>query len=51
MKIFQTLYLKVFGWAQHRHAARYLGVLSFAESSVFPIPRMYCLHPWCWLAQ
>ena len=45
MKIFQTLYLKVFGWAQHRHAARYLAVLSFAESSVFPIPPDVLLAP------
>ena len=45
MKIFQTLYLKVFGWAQHRHAARYLAILSFAESSVFPIPPDVLLAP------
>ena len=45
MKIFQTLYLKVFGWAQHRHAARYLAILSFVESSVFPIPPDVLLAP------
>jgi membrane protein YqaA with SNARE-associated domain len=45
MKIFQTLYLRVFGWAQHRHAPRYLAALSFAESSVFPIPPDVLLAP------
>ena len=45
MKIFQTLYLRVFGWAQHQHAPRYLAALSFAESSFFPIPPDVLLAP------
>ena len=45
MKMFQTLYLRVFGWAQHQHAPRYLAALSFAESSFFPIPPDVLLAP------
>ena len=45
MKVFQTLYLRVFGWAQHQHAPRYLAVLSFTESSFFPIPPDILLIP------
>jgi len=45
MKIFQTLYLRVFGWAQHQYAPRYLAALSFAESSFFPIPPDVLLAP------
>ena len=45
MKLFQTLYLRAFSWAQHRHAPRYLAALSFAESSVFPIPPDVLLAP------
>jgi len=37
-------------WARHRHAAWYLGGLSFAESSFFPIPPDVMLAPMC-LAQ
>lgn len=32
-------------WAAHRHAPRYLGALSFAESSFFPIPPDVMLAP------
>jgi membrane protein YqaA with SNARE-associated domain len=32
-------------WAQHRHAPWYLGALSFAESSFFPIPPDVMLAP------
>lgn len=32
-------------WARHRHAPWYLGVLSFAESSFFPIPPDVMLAP------
>jgi membrane protein YqaA with SNARE-associated domain len=32
-------------WSQHRHAARYLAGLSFAESSFFPIPPDVMLAP------
>lgn len=50
MKIFSTLYLRVMCWARHRHAPWYLGGLSFAESSFFPIPPDVMLAPMC-LAQ
>ena len=38
MKIFTTLYDKTVQWAAHRHAQHYLFVVSFCESSFFPIP-------------
>ncbi len=50
MNIFGALYDRVIGWSTHRHATRYLGVLSFAESSFFPIPPDVMLAPMC-LAQ
>lgn len=45
MKIFTGLYDKCMQWARHRHAVRYLSVLSFAESSFFPIPPDVMLAP------
>lgn len=45
MNIFSTLYDLVLRWAAHRHAAWYLGGLSFAESSFFPIPPDVMLAP------
>ena len=45
LKIFGPLYRRVLGWAAHRHAPRYLGALSFAESSFFPIPVDVMLAP------
>ena len=45
MKLFATLYEKVMGWSKHPHAEYYLGVLSFAESSFFPIPPDVMLAP------
>ena len=50
MRLFAPLYERVLSWAGHRHAERYLGVLSFAESSFFPIPPDVMLAPMC-LAQ
>ena len=47
MRIFGPLYDKVIGWARHPHAERYLGALSFAESSFFPIPPDVMLAPMC----
>ena len=47
MKVFGPLYERVLGWAGHRHAERYLAVLSFAESSFFPIPPDVMLAPMC----
>ncbi|RFA28266.1 hypothetical protein CAI21_13185 [Alkalilimnicola ehrlichii] len=42
---FAWLYETVLRWAAHRHAAWYLGGLSFAESSFFPIPPDVMLAP------
>jgi membrane protein YqaA with SNARE-associated domain len=47
MRLFGPLYDRVLGWARHSHAARYLGGLSFAESSFFPIPPDVMLAPMC----
>lgn len=47
MRLFGPLYERVLGWARHRHAERYLGALSFAESSFFPIPPDVMLAPMC----
>ncbi|MCK5903039.1 MAG: DedA family protein [Cocleimonas sp.] len=45
MKLFSNIYKKVIRYSKHRHAERYLGVLSFAESSFFPIPPDVMLIP------
>ncbi len=45
MSMFSTLYDRVLEWSRHRHAPRYLAVLSFAESSFFPIPPDVMLAP------
>jgi membrane protein YqaA with SNARE-associated domain len=45
MAIFTTLYDRCMTWARHRHAAWYLGGLSFAESSFFPVPPDVMLAP------
>jgi len=45
MKIFAPMYDKVLSWAGHQHAPWYLGGLSFAESSFFPIPPDVMLAP------
>lgn len=51
MRLFGPLYEKVIGWARHPHAERYLGFLSFAESSFFPIPPDVMLAPMCLAAR
>ncbi|MEX0732064.1 MAG: YqaA family protein [Aquisalimonadaceae bacterium] len=43
--LFSRLYTLTLRWAAHRHAPRYLAVLSFAESSFFPIPPDVMLMP------
>jgi membrane protein YqaA with SNARE-associated domain len=43
--MFGAIYDRVLGWAEHRHAERYLAALSFAESSFFPIPPDVLLAP------
>jgi membrane protein YqaA with SNARE-associated domain len=45
VQLFSSLYEKVMRWAAHRHAQWYLAVLSFAESSFFPIPPDVMLAP------
>jgi len=45
MNLFSTLYNMTLAWAGHRLAERYLAVLSFMESSFFPIPPDVMLIP------
>lgn len=45
MRLFTVLYDKVLGWARHPRAPWYLGGLSVAESSFFPIPPDVMLAP------
>ena len=47
MRLFGALYDRVLAWSAHRHAEKYLGALSFAESSFFPIPPDVMLAPMC----
>jgi membrane protein YqaA with SNARE-associated domain len=45
MKLFSALYARAMQWSRHRHAPWYLGGVSFAESSFFPIPPDVMLAP------
>ncbi len=45
MKLFTRLYDMTLNWSRHPAAPRYLGVLSFAESSFFPVPPDVMLMP------
>lgn len=45
MKIFSAFYQRVILWSKHRHAPYYLGLISFIESSIFPIPPDVMLVP------
>ena len=45
MRIFSRLMDMVLGWSKHPRAPWYLGGLSFAESSFFPIPPDVMLAP------
>ena len=45
MRLFGPLYERVIEWSRHPHAERYLGAMSFAESSFFPIPVDVMLAP------
>ena len=47
MSVFGPLYERVLLWSRHPHAERYLGAMSFAESSFFPIPVDVMLAPMC----
>jgi|TARA_R100001369_G_scaffold32751_2_gene57664 membrane protein YqaA with SNARE-associated domain len=45
LKLFSALYDKVLSWTQHPRADIILGLLSFAESVIFPIPPDVMLAP------
>ena len=45
MKLFDPLYKRVMSWAAHKHAPWYLCLVSFMESSFFPIPTVFMLIP------
>lgn len=45
MKLFSQLYARAMTWARHPKAPWYLGALSFAESSFFPVPPDVMLAP------
>lgn len=45
MKLFGACYDLALRWARHKHATKYLGGLSFAESVFFPIPPDVMLAP------
>ena len=47
MKIFTPIYEACLRWAKHQHAVYYLGLMSFAESIIFPIPVDVMLAPMC----
>ena len=47
LKLFGPLYDRVMLWSRHPKAPWYLGGLSFAESSFFPIPPDVMLAPMC----
>ena len=47
MKIFSHLYERVMSWSKKPSAPWYLGLLSFSESSFFPIPPDVMLAPMC----
>ncbi|MCY3768394.1 MAG: DedA family protein [Gammaproteobacteria bacterium] len=45
MKIFTSLYDRAISWSRHRQAVKYLGGVSFIESSFFPVPTAVLLAP------
>lgn len=45
MKLFKPLYEKAIVWARHRHAERFLAVLSFVEAIIFPVMPEVMLAP------
>ncbi len=47
MHLFSHLYERVMAWSKRPNAPWYLGLLSFAESSFFPIPPDVMLAPMC----
>ncbi len=47
MKLFSLLYVRTMKWSRHPKAPWYLGAVSFAESSFFPVPPDVMLAPMC----
>ena len=47
MKLFSALYARTMAWSRHPKAPWFLGGMSFAESSFFPIPPDVMLAPMC----
>jgi len=47
VKIFSPLYRRAMVWSRHPRAPWYLGGMSFAESSFFPVPPDIMLAPMC----
>jgi membrane protein YqaA with SNARE-associated domain len=47
LKLFSPLYERAMRWSRHPKASWYLGVLSFTESSFFPVPPDVMLAPMC----
>ena len=47
MKLFSPIYRRAMIWSRHPHAPWYLGGISFAESSFFPVPPDVMLAPMC----
>lgn len=45
MRVFSLLWQRALQWSRHRNAPWYLGGLSFAESSFFPVPPEVMLVP------
>lgn len=45
MRIFTPMYEMTLKWAKHKHAPWFLGGMSFAESSFFPVPVDVMLAP------
>ena len=45
--LLDSTYKKTIQLSKHRHAEKYLGIISFAESSFFPIPPDVMLLPMC----
>ncbi len=47
MTLFGPVYERVLRWSRHPYAERYLALMSFAESSFFPVPVDVMLAPMC----
>lgn len=45
MNLFSGMYNKTMVWASHKHAERYLALVSFIEAIFFPVPTAFMLAP------